>query len=82
VVSPGFVDTPLTAKNDFAMPMRWSAEKAGKHIAERLQRSRRPLEIAFPAPFILILRLLSLLPTRLQLALGKRMARAPAKDAR
>ncbi len=84
VVSPGFVDTPLTARNDFAMPMRWSAQKAGKHIAERLQRARRPLEIAFPIPFILILRLLSLLPTRLQLALGKRMARAPApaKDAR
>jgi NAD(P)-dependent dehydrogenase (short-subunit alcohol dehydrogenase family) len=83
VVSPGFVDTPLTAKNDFAMPMRWSAQKAARHIAERLQRRHRPLEIAFPAPFIFLLRLLSILPVRLQLALGKRMARTPApiKDA-
>ncbi|HEX8593183.1 MAG TPA: SDR family NAD(P)-dependent oxidoreductase [Pseudomonas sp.] len=83
VVSPGFVDTPLTAKNDFTMPLRWSAQRAAAHIAKHLQRNRRPLEIAFPLPFIMILRLLSLLPTRLQLALGKRMARpaTPLKDA-
>jgi NAD(P)-dependent dehydrogenase (short-subunit alcohol dehydrogenase family) len=82
VVSPGFVDTPLTAKNDFAMPMRWSVEKAAGYIAKRLQQPRRTMEIAFPGPFILVLRLLALLPTRLQLALGKRLARssAPASD--
>jgi NAD(P)-dependent dehydrogenase (short-subunit alcohol dehydrogenase family) len=82
VVSPGFVDTPLTAKNDFAMPMRWSAHKAAQYIAERLHRNRRPLEISFPMPFILMLRLMSVLPTRVQLALGKRMARTsqPMKD--
>jgi NAD(P)-dependent dehydrogenase (short-subunit alcohol dehydrogenase family) len=76
LVSPGFVDTPLTASNDFAMPMSWPVDKAAKHIAERLNRPRRPLEIAFPAPFIFALRLLALLPTRLQLALGKRMVRS------
>ena len=83
IVSPGFVDTPLTAKNDFPMPMRWSVDKAARHIAERLERTRRPMEIAFPAPFILALRLMALLPTRLQLALGKRTVRAAAntKDA-
>lgn len=81
IVSPGFVDTPLTAKNDFPMPMRWPVAKAATFIAERLQRKRRPMEIAFPAPFILTLRLLALLPTRLQLALGKRMARSQNKDA-
>lgn len=76
LVSPGFVDTPLTASNDFAMPMRWPVDKAARHIAERLQRPRRPLEINFPAPFILALRALALLPVRLQLALGKRMVRS------
>lgn len=83
VVSPGFVDTPLTAKNDFPMPMRWPVKKAATYIAERLLRSRRPMEIAFPGPFIVILRLLALLPVRAQLALGKRMARSAAqtKDA-
>lgn len=81
IVSPGFVDTPLTAKNDFPMPMRWPVAKAATFIAERLQRKRRPMEIAFPGPFILTLRLLAMLPVRLQLALGKRMARSQNKDA-
>lgn len=73
LVSPGFVDTPLTARNDFAMPMRWSAEKAAAHIASRL--AKRPHEIAFPGPFIAVLKLLASLPSTVQLALGKRMAR-------
>lgn len=75
VVSPGFVDTPLTQQNDFAMPMRWSSTRAARYIAQRLQRKKRPLEIAFPAPFILSLRMLAWLPAPLRLALGKRMAR-------
>jgi NAD(P)-dependent dehydrogenase (short-subunit alcohol dehydrogenase family) len=80
VVSPGFVDTPLTAKNDFPMPMRWSAPKAARYIAERLESSRRPLEIAFPFVFILLLKALAILPGRLQLALCKRMVRASGKS--
>jgi len=80
VVNPGFVDTPLTAKNDFPMPMRWSAPKAALYIAERLAKSRRPLDISFPRPFILTLKLLALLPERMQLALGKRMVRSASKS--
>jgi len=76
IVSPGFVDTPLTANNDFPMPMSWPVDKAARHIAERLQRTRRPMEIAFPAPFILGLRVMAMLPKRLQFALGKRMVRS------
>ena len=55
------------------MPMRWSAPKAAQHICQRLDK--RPLEIAFPTLFIAILKLLSTLPKRLQLAMGKRLAR-------
>nr|WP_314580704.1 SDR family NAD(P)-dependent oxidoreductase [uncultured Pseudomonas sp.] len=80
IVSPGFVDTPLTAKNDFAMPMRWPAPKAGAYIAKRLERARRPLEIAFPLPFILTLKFIALLPERVQLALGKRMVRSASQN--
>lgn len=50
LVSPGFVDTPLTRRNDFPMPLRWSADKAARHIVRRLES--RPLHIDFPAPFI------------------------------
>ncbi|PWB31388.1 short-chain dehydrogenase [Pseudomonas sp. SDI] len=73
LISPGFVDTPLTQRNDFPMPMRWSAEKAAQYIVARLDR--RPYEINFPRPFVLGLRLLALLPRRLQLLLGKRLSR-------
>jgi NAD(P)-dependent dehydrogenase (short-subunit alcohol dehydrogenase family) len=73
LVSPGFVDTPLTQKNDFPMPMRWSAQRAAQAIARRLPA--QPYEIAFPRPFIAILRLLGALPVGVQLAIGKRMAR-------
>lgn len=73
LVSPGFVDTPLTRQNDFPMPMRWPVERAAAHIASRLDK--RPLEIAFPRPFIAALRLLAHLPGRLQLAIGRRLAR-------
>lgn len=77
LVSPGFVDTPLTRKNDFPMPMRWPVEKAASHILKQL--ARRPLEVAFPAPFIAAMRLLALLPKRLQLKLGKHLSR-PTTD--
>lgn len=73
LISPGFVDTPLTQQNDFPMPMRWPVERAARHIAERLER--RPHEIAFPTPFIAALKLLGSLPSRLQLAIGRRLAR-------
>lgn len=73
LVSPGFVDTPLTEKNDFPMPLRWPAPKAAQHICRRLEK--RPLEIAFPTLFIACLRLLASLPKCLQVALGKRLAR-------
>ncbi|MGC7839718.1 SDR family NAD(P)-dependent oxidoreductase [Pseudomonas wayambapalatensis] len=73
LVSPGFVDTPLTRRNDFPMPQLWSAQRAARHIARRLPH--RPVEINFPGLFICVLRLLGALPARLRLALGQRLAR-------
>jgi len=78
LVSPGFVDTPLTQKNDFPMPMRWPVGKAAAYIATRLEK--RPLDIAFPWSFIAALRALALLPQRLQLTLGRRMARPVTEE--
>ncbi|WP_104903969.1 SDR family oxidoreductase [Pseudomonas sp. LH1G9] len=75
VISPGFVDTPLTERNDFPMPLAWSADKAARHIFTKLDK--RPLEIAFPAMFIATLWPLSKLPNRAQLIIGKRMLRSP-----
>ncbi len=78
LISPGFVDTPLTQQNDFPMPMRWPVDKAARHIVARLPK--RPLEIAFPGSFIAALHVLGWLPQGLQLALGKRLARTSQGD--
>ncbi|MBB4862153.1 NAD(P)-dependent dehydrogenase (short-subunit alcohol dehydrogenase family) [Pseudomonas nitritireducens] len=77
LVSPGFVDTPLTRRNDFPMPVLWPAPRAAGHIVARLDS--RPLEIAFPRRFVLALRLLGALPASWRLGLGRRLARRPTE---
>lgn len=71
LVSPGFVKTPLTDRNDFPMPMRVSIEQACEAIRRGI--AKRHLEIHFPKRFTLLLKALSLLPRRLWLAMAKRM---------
>ncbi|MHC8396849.1 SDR family NAD(P)-dependent oxidoreductase [Pseudomonas sp. LB3P93] len=80
VVSPGFVETPLTAKNDFPMPLSWPVAKAARHIFAKLKN--RPLEIAFPGLFMAALWPLSKMPNCVKLAIGKRMVRSspPIRD--
>lgn len=60
IVLPGFVKSPLTDKNDFAMPFLMEAQDAARRIADGMARHRS--EIAFPWPFILALKAMSLLP--------------------
>ncbi|GGW85703.1 SDR family NAD(P)-dependent oxidoreductase [Alteromonas halophila] len=67
-VSPGFVETPLTDKNDFEMPMIISAEKAAKDLLTGIEKQRR--SIFFPTLFGLILRTMHNLPAPLQRALS------------
>ncbi|WP_447852741.1 SDR family NAD(P)-dependent oxidoreductase [Enterobacter mori] len=74
MVSPGFVDTPLTQKNDFAMPGRVTVDEAVNAIRAGLAKNKN--HIAFPSGFGLILRLLSWLPTLIQNALLRRMVRS------
>ncbi|MDV5167647.1 SDR family NAD(P)-dependent oxidoreductase [Photobacterium rosenbergii] len=71
LVSPGFVKTPLTDKNDFAMPMLMSPEFASEKIREGIEAKKK--EIHFPLKFSLFLKFIALLPIRLQLATVKRM---------
>jgi short-subunit dehydrogenase len=60
VVSPGFVKTPLTDKNDFPMPFLVTAEDAADRIVKGLQKGKR--EIAFPKRFTWSLKMLGALP--------------------
>lgn len=56
VINPGFVDTPLTAQNDFRMPALISPEEAAEQILAGWRRGR--YEIHFPRRFTRWLKLL------------------------
>ncbi len=72
VINPGFVRTPLTAKNRFPMPFLMEADEAARRIVRALPR--RSFEIAFPWPMVMGLKLLRILPNRAYLSLmGKRI---------
>jgi short-subunit dehydrogenase len=71
LISPGFVRTPLTAKNDFKMPALMEPEQAARCITEGLESSG--FEIHFPLRFTLLLKLLQLLPYRMYFPLVKRI---------
>jgi short-subunit dehydrogenase len=73
LVSPGFVKTPLTDRNDFPMPMRISAEQASLAIRRGIGARRR--EIHFPKKFTILLKLLALLPRPLWARLAQRMVK-------
>jgi NAD(P)-dependent dehydrogenase (short-subunit alcohol dehydrogenase family) len=60
VINPGFVDTPLTRRNDFAMPFLMNVEQAAQRIARRLQA--RPRRYDFPLRLSLLLGVSRLLP--------------------
>lgn len=60
LICPGFVATPLTAKNNFPMPMKVSVAVASRAIRSGLKRGKR--EIHFPRRFTYLLKLLSFLP--------------------
>ena len=70
-VSPGFVETPLTDKNDFEMPMRISSDKAAKALLDGIEG--RNQAIYFPWSFAMILRFLTRLPDSAKLWLGKKL---------
>ena len=68
LVSPGFIKTPMTDKNDFKMPFLKSSEYAADKIYEGLV-NRDVFEIHFPKSLTVILKILSLLPIKLYFAI-------------
>jgi short-subunit dehydrogenase len=60
VICPGFVHTPLTAKNDFPMPFVIEADDAARRICDGLASVQ--FEVAFPRRMVWLLKTLRLLP--------------------
>jgi len=60
LISPGFVKTPMTDKNDFSMPMMIEPEEAATNIANGLLTSK--FEIRFPFIFTSIMKIIYILP--------------------
>lgn len=80
VVQPGFVETPLTANNDFPMPFMLGVEDAARIIVKKLPA--KPRRIRFPQRLSLPLRFFSVLPALWNAISTKFLSRgatAPAK---
>jgi short-subunit dehydrogenase len=71
-ICPGFVKTPLTAKNKFPMPFLMEVEAAAATIISGLDANR--FLIAFPAGLAWPLRIIRFLPAPLFFAITKRMS--------
>ena len=63
VINPGFVETPLTAQNDFDMPFIISPEKAAQYIEDGLHSNQFAIE--FPWSMVTMLKSLGKLPAHL-----------------
>lgn len=73
LICPGFVETPLTAKNTFPMPFLIPAERAAQEIVSGLAGSR--FRIVFPKRMAFAMAILEMLPNWLFFRLTRRMVR-------
>lgn len=71
LVNPGFVRTPLTDKNEFAMPALMEVDDAAAALVRGLARGG--FEVTFPRRFTYVLKALRLLPYRLYFPLVARL---------
>lgn len=62
-VKPGFVKTPMTDKNKFAMPFMISAEKAAEIMLRDISRGKRVIK--FPAATSILVALSNIVPFKL-----------------
>jgi short-subunit dehydrogenase len=70
LINPGFVQTPLTAQNDFDMPALLTPAQAAQAILQGWAQGR--FEVHFPKRFTLWLKAFRVLPYRLYFALVQR----------
>ena len=78
LVSPGFIKTPMTDKNDFKMPFLKTPEYAADQIYEGLV-NKNIFEIHFPKSLTIILKLLSFLPSKIYFGLVGKLTKYQKK---
>lgn len=71
LINPGFVETPLTAKNTFPMPYLIPAKNAAEQIYNGLQSDK--FEITFPWQFSVWMKILRVVPNRVLFFLTRKM---------
>tara|TARA_Y100001935_G_scaffold201587_1_gene170040 strand:- start:706 stop:1467 length:762 start_codon:yes stop_codon:yes gene_type:complete len=79
LISPGFIKTPMTDKNDFKMPFLKSTEYAAEKIYHGLL-NKNIFEIHFPKSLTIILKVLSFLPSRIYFGLIGKMTKYQKKN--
>ena len=79
LVSPGFIKTPMTDKNDFKMPFLKTTEYAAEKIYNGLI-NKNIFEIHFPKSLTIILKMLSFLPSKIYFSLVGKMTKYQKKD--
>ena len=79
LVSPGFIKTPMTDKNDFKMPFLKNSEFAADKIYDGLI-NKNNFEIHFPKQLTLTLKLFGLLPSKIYFYFVKKLTKFQKKN--
>ena len=77
VVNPGFVDTPLTRKNDFDMPFLMDVDDAVQRIIKQL--ASRPRSYSFPKRLQALLLMSRLMPGTWQKMVSRDISKSTPK---
>ncbi|MDC1155846.1 SDR family NAD(P)-dependent oxidoreductase [Candidatus Pelagibacter sp.] len=79
LVSPGFIKTPMTDKNDFKMPFLKTPEYAANKIYDGLI-NKDNFEIHFPKVLTVMLKILSFLPSKIYFSLVGKLTKHQKKN--
>ncbi len=79
LVSPGFIKTPMTDKNDFNMPFLKTPEYAAEKIYDGLV-NKHSFEIHFPKSLTIILKILGFLPNKIYFGLIGKLTKYQKKN--
>ncbi len=79
LVSPGFIKTPMTDKNDFKMPFLKTPKYAAEKIYEGLV-NKNSFEIHFPKSLTVVLKILSFLPNKIYFGLVGKLTKYQKKN--